>query len=334
VFYTSINRNYLANARVLTKSVKAIFPDSTFVLLFNDVTPEGLQWHLEPFDDVVFAHELGIANFHRVAFDYSVVEFCTATKGVMLQRIFARHGCEIGIYLDPDCVVFSEFEELFSLLGPQASVALTPHVTDPEDTPKGVEYHEMAALKHGTFNLGFLAVKNDERGHAFLDWWAKRLVHHSHIDFQRGIFTDQKWCNLAPYMFEGVAVLTDRAYNVATWNQKGRQLGRDADGAWTINGRKLRFYHFSGFGHGFAWAKNEFDTFKESGKLIKPLWEEYADSLAANAYTLSERWYWGHFKNGVVIRAADREKYRSDPEAALRFPNPYENECFRWLRGL
>ena len=80
VFYTSINRNYLANARVLAKSVKDVFPDCTFVLLFNDVTPAGLRWHEEPFDDVVFAHELGIPDFLRFAFGYSVVEFCTATK--------------------------------------------------------------------------------------------------------------------------------------------------------------------------------------------------------------------------------------------------------------
>jgi len=63
VFYSSIDRNYIANARVLAKSVKKIFPDSLFYLLFNDVTPAGLRWYEEPFDSVVFAHELNISDF-------------------------------------------------------------------------------------------------------------------------------------------------------------------------------------------------------------------------------------------------------------------------------
>jgi hypothetical protein len=334
VFYTSINRNYLANARVLAKSVKDVFPDCTFVLLFNDVTPAGLRWHEEPFDDVVFAHELGIPDFLRFAFGYSVVEFCTATKGVMLQRIFEWYDCGVGVYIDPDCVAFSAFDEVFSLLSSDASVVLTPHLTDPEDSEKGIEYHEIAALKHGTFNLGFIAVNNDARGLRFLDWWADRLIRHSHIDFESGTFTDQKWCNLAPYLFEGVAVLTDRAYNVATWNQKGRRLTRDAQGAWRINDKPLRFYHFSGFGHDFAWASHEFETFEDAGRLLKPLWEEYGRALEANAYDLSNEWCWGHFKNGVAVTKADRALYRQTPDASLRFPNPYDIECFRWLREL
>ncbi len=333
VFYTSINRNYLANARVLAKSVKDVFPNSSFVLLFNDVTPAGLRWHEEPFDDIVFAHELGIPEFQRFAFGYNVVEFCTATKGVMMQRIFEERHCDIAIYLDPDCVAFSTFDELFALLAKDASVVLTPHLTDPENSVKGVEYHEMAALKHGTFNLGFLAVKNDASGRNFLAWWAERLIHHAHIDFERGIFTDQKWCNIAPYMFDGVSVLTDRAYNVATWNQTARRLTRDDAGVWRINDRPLRFYHFSGFGHDFAWASHEFETFNESGRLIKPLWEEYGRALIANSYDLSKDWYWGHFYNGVPITKADRTKYNESPDAGDRFPNPYDVECFRWLRS-
>jgi len=334
VFYSSIDRNYIANARVLAKSVKKIFPDSLFYLLFNDVTPAGLRWYEEPFDSVVFAHELNISDFYRFAFGYSVVEFCTATKGAMLQHIFQNHANAIGIYIDPDCVAYSPFDEVLSLLSSGASVVLTPHLTDPEDSAKGTEYHEMAALKHGTFNLGFLAVNNDPRGRAFLDWWANRLIHHSYIDFEKGLFTDQKWCNIAPYIFEGVAVLTDRSYNVATWNQKGRRLSRDDQGAWRVNDRPLRFYHFSGFGHDFAWAHHEFETFKDSGQLIKPIWEDYGRSLKENAFDTSEDWYWGRFKNGVAITKTDRMHYSQSPEASLRFPNPYEVDCYRWLRGI
>jgi len=43
----------------------------------------------------------------------------------MLQRIFEWYDCGVGVYIDPDCVAFSAFDEVFSLLSSDASVVLT-----------------------------------------------------------------------------------------------------------------------------------------------------------------------------------------------------------------
>jgi hypothetical protein len=329
--YTSITGAYLPNARILAKSLAEVQPDWIFVLLFNDFTPPQIDWSREIFDHIYFGHWLPINNFKRWAFDHNVVEFCTATKGIMAQHLFKRFQADVVIYLDPDVLVFSPLEEILELIQ-HHSVILTPHLTDPETDNPGVESHEMAALKHGTFNLGFFAIANNRLGHEYLAWWANRARDYSYVDFERGTFTDQKWANLAPYMFDGIYVLRDKAYNVATWNMKNRLVRKDQAGVWKVNGERLRFYHFSGFGHDFAWADRELAMFDEQNSDLRTLWDLYKKLYHANSVRNVKPWRWGHFANGLAITPGDRKRYREDPELMSKFPDPYSVECFKALR--
>jgi len=214
------------------------------------------------------------------------------------------------IYLDPDCQVFSKLEEVFELVSTgKADVILTPHITDQESTSYGIWSHEIAALKHGTFNLGFFVVANRPNGREFLRWWAQRLVDYSHIDFLTGTFTDQKWANLAPYIFDKVTVLTERGYNVATWNLTGRKLTRSESGEWLVNKKPLRFYHFSGFGHDFAWADSELENFAKSEPDLIALWDEYKTLYHHNRLAHpAPHWHWGIRNSGATISQGDRKE--------------------------
>jgi|SRR5271166_441825 len=277
--FTSITAAYLPNARLLAASLVKHHPDWDFYLLFNDRTPPDIRWEDEPFQHVVFADWLRIDRpWYRFAYGYSVVEFCTATKGTMAQYLLRTLNYEAVIYLDPDIYVFSPLLEVVDILNTGAGeVILTPHLTDPEDNddPEGIWSHEIAALKHGVYNLGFFSIKNGALGLRFLDWWERRLLDYSHINFTYGTFTDQKWANIAPYLFDGIKVLCDRSYNVATWNIKGRRIERNEDSTWTVNARPLRFYHFSGFGNDFAWAKRELKLFAQQNDQTAELWRYY-----------------------------------------------------------
>jgi len=312
--YTSLTGAYLPNGRILANSIKEIHPEWDVVLLFNDRTPPDIRWEDEPFDRVVFAEWLPIGRpWLRWAHDYSVIEFCTATKGVMAEYLFDTFGYDAVVYLDPDTLVVSRFQEVEQILAEAVhDVILTPHLTDPESEPYAIWSHEMAALKHGTFNLGFYVIANRPRGRAYLRWWAERLVDHSHINFNLGLFTDQKWANLAPYMFEGIHVMTDRAYNVATWNMTNRVIGQSEAGNWTVNGNPLRFYHFSGFGNDFAWADSELANLAAGKDDLKNLWDHYKELY--DLYALDSPappWFWGERPDGRSVtpqmRTAARE---------------------------
>lgn len=330
--FTSVTSAYLPNARILADSVRKHHPDWHFILLFNDLSESSVDWMDEPFDEIFYAHWLPIPNFRQWAFDYSVVEFCTATKGTMSEYLFEKRGADRVIYLDPDTAVFTPLVEVEELLNVH-DVILTPHLTDREYDYEGIWSHEMAALKHGVFNLGFFAIANRENGRAFTEWWAERLRDHSHIDHNRGLFTDQKWCNLAPYMFDGIHVLCDRAYNIATWNMMNRKISQGPDGQWLVNGNPVRFYHFSGFGNDFAWADRELEAFTEEGDFVRDIWRWYKEQYKKWNRKDRKRWMWGRFENGQPITPTDRERYRKEEDLRHRHPNPFTHDTYLELRA-
>jgi hypothetical protein len=306
--FTSVTMSYVPNARIMARSVKKHHPDWQVVLLLNDRPPAGFDWELEPFDNVVLAEWLPIGkSWSEWAYGYSVIEFCTATKGVMSEYLLDSLGFDYVVYLDPDTMVFSPLREVEELLVSSADVILTPHLTDPESDARAIWSHEMASLKHGTFNLGFFAIANRADGRKYLTWWADRLLDYSHIDFEKGLFTDQKWSNLAPYMFDGIHVLRDRAYNVATWNMTARTIGFDPTRGWLVNDKPLRFYHFSGFGRDFEWADIEVEMFGGGNQAVSDLWALYKDQYSANAIMPEHRdWVWGRDNFGRKITPSMR----------------------------
>jgi hypothetical protein len=321
--FTSATASYLPNARILAASVHEHEPDWDVHLLLNDRSPSEIRWEEEPFDRVTFAEWLDLGrSWHRWIFEHSVVESCTGLKGVMSQFLLGRLGYDAVVYLDPDTRLFSPLSEVTELLETGAAdVMLTPHLTDPESEEAAVQSHEIAALKHGTFNLGFFAIRDSANGHRYLDWWAKRLLDHCDIDFEAGLFTDQKWCNIVPYMFEGVHVITSRTYNVATWNATNREITRNDDGDWLVNGERLRFYHFSGFGNDFAWADRELAMFSGDADRLRELWAMYRDLYEANRLAQPADWYWGSTDSGLRI---DRKMRLASRVESL--VNPYDDE--------
>lgn len=249
-FYTSINNNYLAKARVLAKSVKQYCKDAKFSLVLSDRMLEDIDWSKEPFDEIITVDQLGIPVKHLSQWIYihTVVELCTAVKGQALVN-FLEKGSDKVVYLDPDIAVFDDLHEMEQLLD-QYDVLLTPHQTIPESTERDIINNEICSLKHGIYNFGFYAVRNSPNGLKFARWWRDRLVKFCYDDIPNGLFTDQRWGDLAPAMFEGIHILRDPGYNVSTWNITTRTVTKEKDGRYFVNDMPLKFYHFSGFDSG------------------------------------------------------------------------------------
>src|SRR5205085_279856 len=110
-------------------------------------------------------------------------------------------GATKAIYIDPDIAIFHPLDNIVKLLDDH-SIVLTPHQTEPDATPNAVRDNEMNSLKYGVYNLGFVAARNDAAGRKFADWWARRLYLACFDDVPNGIFTDQKWCDLVPSLFD------------------------------------------------------------------------------------------------------------------------------------
>lgn len=324
-YYTSITSNYLPKARVLARSVKRHDPDAVFHLLLSDTPPPGWNLAEEPFDTVLGLDDLGIENVNAWAFKHALVEMCTAVKGPGAVEIVRRHKPDKLVYFDPDIVVFGSLDGLSRELDAY-SVLLTPHLTDPETTPAGVLDNEVSALKHGIYNLGFVGFRCDGEGLRCMQWWSQRLLEHCRDDIPAGLFTDQRWADHIPAMFEGVRILRDPVYNVATWNLSNRRATGSAPDDLLINGQPLVFYHFSGFDSGAQ--ETMLGVYGKESPQLTVLRRWYiAECEREGQSTLGKLpCIYGRYDNGESIQKMHRLLYRDRQDVQRAFPDPFSTK--------
>ena len=320
--FTSITSNYLPKARVLAQSVERNLPGCVFHLLLVDTVPLGFDLRNEPFDFLIRTEDLGIQNAGQWMFQHSVVEACTGVKGFVLKRLLARRDCDAVLYFDPDIVVLSPLHKLLECLKVSA-VVLTPHLTEPEATHEAIQDNELAALRHGIYNLGFLGVRACAEGRRFADWWASRLEHFCYDDIPRGLFTDQRWVDLAPAYFEGLKIARDQGYNVCTWNLTHRRVEGNLRDGFTVNGGPLYFYHFSGLDSGSQ--KAMLDRYGSKMPALYVLRDWYLTECDRMGQRQFENipWSYDFFDNGERVRPIHRKLYRERPDLRKAFPKPF-----------
>ena len=320
--FTSISFSYLARARVLAETIRRHHPDWVLWLCISDQEPPGFRLDLadEAFDHVVRVWELDIPSHHPWVFGHDVVELCTAVKGPMLQHLLAA-GADQVVYIDPDIALFSPLDPVLDLLQRHA-VVLTPHLLAPETTREDVIKNELSCLQHGIYNLGFLAVANSSEGNRFAAWWADRLREFCHADIPRGLFTDQRWCDLAPALFDGVAVLRDPGCNVASWNLAHRPVTIDASGDIRAAGHLLRFFHFTKTESGGEAILEECSPDRPDVFELLRWYRERLDHHAP-AGLPPGWWHYGHYEDGAPIPLADRLCWRNRSDLQAVFADPF-----------
>jgi lipopolysaccharide biosynthesis glycosyltransferase len=172
--FTSITANYLPKAAALAYSVKRVHPEAIFHVVLCDLLPACASATTGAFDSIININELPIENLPSWIFKHRLVELCTAVKGTAFQHIADRFGAKRIYYFDPDIVVLGRLDSLERKLD-SSSILLTPHLAEPETVRQAILDNEMCCLRHGVYNLGFLAVNTTGQGRRFIDWWADRL---------------------------------------------------------------------------------------------------------------------------------------------------------------
>jgi len=331
-FFTSINNAYFGKARVLAKSIKEAHPDSVFVVgLLDNIHHD--QQSIEPaFDRYLYAGDIFVGDFDRWIFTHDVVEACTAQKGLIMDHLLTSGEFDAVIYLDPDIKVYSTLHELVDVLH-HDSVVVTPHLGEPARSIQHIRDNELSTLIHGVFNLGFLAVKNDASGRRFADWWKERLLQFCYDEKSLGLFTDQKWIDLAPAYFDFVKVLRHPGYNIATWNIENRIFSRDENGKLLVNEQEVRFIHFSGFDSGAH--VRAIEKYAADQPIFGELSASYTVELDRNSVVSIETQPWRFSQNrfGEKIQPSWRRRYRDDLVLRDANPDPYCLGGERFERG-
>jgi FkbM family methyltransferase len=279
---TVVARNYLPAARVLARSYLRHHPEHRFVVAVIDADRDERTEQ----DGVLVvgphAFDLGEDDYLRMATAYSVTELATAVKPYLLRRL--RAETDVVTYLDPDIEVFAPMPELVELAR-RHGIVLTPHFLTP--LPRdGKEPDEAVIMGTGIFNLGFVAVGPGSA--PFLDFWAERLRHDAIVAPEQQLFTDQRWVDQVPALFDH-HVLRDPAFNVAYWNLHEREVTRDADDPPRVGDAPLRFFHFSGYRPEKPWLLTYHCARKprillSAHPALRSLCDGYGKALQANGY--------------------------------------------------
>lgn len=282
IFVTIATLGFLPRAAALARSIAAVHPGARLVLALVDRVAGRADLSRWPLLDVHEIESFGIDGLDAMMARYDVVEFATAVKPFVMQRLFERFPDEsIVAYVDPDLFVYRPLDSIGTEIG-GGSILLTPHFLAPFSD--GMKPTETTALAFGVFNLGFIAATRCAETDAVLDWWSDRLREGCRRRGERGMYTDQLWMNLAPVYFRGTRIWRHPGANAAWWNLHERRIERGARALpWMCNGEPLLFYHFSKLGvrgDDRIAAPLERYTFTARPEL-RPLYEEYHAALEA-----------------------------------------------------
>ena len=321
--FTSFSFSYLGKARVFAATLKRFHPDWHLWAVISDREPAGFSFDIsnEDFDSVIWGDELFGADTPAWLFKHDVIEFCTAVKGPVFKQIATTTKADKIFYFDPDIAVFGSLQSLVDMLD-SASILLTPHQLEPDDAHYAILDNEICSLRLGTYNLGFVAMRNDEEGLRFANWWSDRLFSYCYDDPAAGLFVDQKWCDLVPAFFQGAMIVRDPGCNVASWNLSRRKVSIDHDGQIFVNGSLLRFFHFTKLG-----PTGDFMTRRYAGDNVEiyELWVWYKHQIRRYEESAVPRGWWKYskFSNGVDITRQARLLYRQRGDLQRAFPNPF-----------
>jgi glycosyltransferase involved in cell wall biosynthesis len=236
----------------------------------------------------------------------------TAVKPFCFKHFFAM-GAEEVVYLDPDLYFLEPLEKVRTAFRDGAEAITTPHITAPIEDDKNPSDEDM--LRAGAYNLGFLALRKAPETERFVGWWGERLRTGAVSDVRRGLFTDQKWCDLLPSFIAQTHVLRDPGYNLAYWNLMHRPVAM-RDGRWTAAGEPISFVHFSGasFQDATVFSKHQNRYDASSIGHLRQLYDQYRDEVRANGMGAapSYRYSFDCDRHGKRIPPVLRTLYREE----------------------
>lgn len=288
--------NYHSQVKVLEDSFRKhhnipfawarVSQDLDSVVIRINETQEETEFKLpSPLDDMV----------HLV---YNYTESATAVKPFVLRHLLGI-GYEQVIYLDPD-TFFLESLDLAGIIGDSA-LTLTPHRLSPvPDDDNFPNYRDF--LQSGAYNLGFISVGDNPECLKFLDWWSEMVTLNCVSKPSVGLFTDQKWIDLVPSLFEA-RINKHPGLNVAYWNLDERLISR-GEGGYLVNKEShLIFLHLSGL--------SEKSPKHELSK------HELGRSRHRNAVNLGLEFLLAEYKH-KIRSASNSAKFRTEPRLNLK----------------
>jgi hypothetical protein len=249
-----------------------------------------------------------------MAMYYTPFELCNALRPFLHEYIWKSTAITSWIYFDSDIHIRGSLTPIIAALN-QASVLLNPHLTKPVRNDALFSTTELAQLRSGVFNSGFVGLTRCEATREFISWFRARLKGHCFAD-KPGMFVDQLWLNLVPHLFTNLKTYSTPGANLAHWNLFERTLTRTSTGNYLVDNQPLMFVHFSGWDindpgsvslHAPAYRSMNIPQLH----IWKNLGIEYRAALLANGFVDCVKWPYAFntYNNGQPIPLEHRRNF-------------------------
>jgi hypothetical protein len=206
----------------------------------------------------------------------SLQELAIAAKPVVLSWMLEA-GHRHVIYADADLWMLAYPGSLLAALR-HADIVLTPHFVLPHGPHHDLGF-ERVVLTAGTFNSGIVGVTAGTSAQHFCAWWAQRTLSFSDRIEDRA--SDQRWLNIAPYLFPGVCALSDPGVNAGHWSIDAYGDVTESACGIAVRGHRITLMHMSGFepGNPARLTRHRPALLLPEGSPLRGLAERYNDLL-------------------------------------------------------
>lgn len=285
IIFTICSNNYLAQAKALGDSILETNPEYRFFIGLVDTLSPEINYETEIGHPVILANEIGIPDFESLWEKYNIIELNTCVKPFFLEYFTNQYkDLSYLMYFDPDTFVFGNIADIEAEFIDGKEIILTPHILTPIPLD-GKMPNEHLFLNFGTYNLGFIGIKNPSNNISFFKWWGERTYNIGFDRVSEGLFVDQLWMNFTPIFYSNTVVSKNAGLNMGPWNLHERFLSKNSEQKWIVNKNiELVFYHFSNY----KFSKPEilasyYDRFGfDDRKDLIELYKDYLEILIQN----------------------------------------------------
>ena len=162
----------------------------------------------------------------------------TLTPFLMKHALEMASPGEVAVYLDADLFFFGDPTLVLKDMT-ESDIGIIPH--------RYSERNLRRLSQYGTFNVGWVGIRNSENGRECADWWSERCLEWCGDEPVDGNYADQGYLDKFPDLFKGVKILSNRGFNLAPWNTDGQIIRKDEAGQIVVGEQAtLVFFHFHG----------------------------------------------------------------------------------------
>jgi len=248
IIFTICSNNYLAQAKALGNSIRNTNPDYHFFIGLVDYYSTEIDYEKEIGHSIILCTDIGIPNFESLWKKYNIIELNTCVKPFYLEYLTEKYpDLSYLMYFDPDTFVFGDLSAIENELNNGKEIILTPHILTPIPLD-GKMPNEQTFLNYGTYNLGFIGIKNPDKNLSFFKWWGERTYQIGYDKVADGLFVDQLWMNFTPIFFQNTVISGNLGLNMGPWNLHERSISQNENQKFLVNNtNELIFYHFSNY---------------------------------------------------------------------------------------